>query len=109
MIGFLQEILGKLGKLDQILKEQQKIVAALDDLKGAVADLGTSISNELAAVTAKLSNPSGTSDADIQAVVGQLKNLKVQVDAETATLTAPAAAPAPAPAPEQPAPSTPGA
>ena len=74
-------------------------MAAIDDLKSAVADLGTSISNELAAISAKLSNPTGASDADVEAVVAQINTLKSQVDAETATLTGPAPAPAPAPAP----------
>jgi hypothetical protein len=79
-------------KLDQILKGQQNIMAAIDDLKGAVGGLGTSISNELAAIAAKLASipAGGTSDADVATVVTQINTLKDQVDAETATLTGPA-------------------
>jgi predicted nucleic acid-binding Zn-ribbon protein len=78
-------------KLDQILKEQKRIMAAIDDLKNSVAALGTSISSELAAISAKLSNPE-TSDADIEAVVSQIDALKTQVDTETATLAGTSAA-----------------
>lgn len=68
-------------------------MAAIDDLKGAVANLGTSVSNELAAISTKLSGitTGGTSDADIEAVVTQIDNLQATVDAETATLTGNAA------------------
>jgi hypothetical protein len=59
-------------------------VAAIDDLKNAVANLGTSMSNELSAILAKLSNP-GTGDADIEDLVTQIDNLKTTVDQETAT------------------------
>jgi predicted nucleic acid-binding Zn-ribbon protein len=73
-------------KLDLILKEQQKIMAAIDDLKKSVADLNTSFSNELDAISTKLSS-GGTSDADVEAVVAQIDALKEKVDAETTALT----------------------
>jgi hypothetical protein len=90
---FLRELIaGEVkAKLTLIHKEQQRIMAAIDDLRNKVAELGTSVSNELAAISAKLSTPGGTSDEDIEAVVAQLDTLKGQIDAETAALTAPAA------------------
>jgi predicted nucleic acid-binding Zn-ribbon protein len=75
--------------LNQILKEQYKIMAAIDDLKTAVANLGNSITNELEAISNRLSSlqPTGASDAEVEAVVQQLDALRDKVDAETATLS----------------------
>jgi len=79
------------AKLNQILKGQQNIVAAIDDLKKAVADLGTSVSAELDAISTKLANATpDASDADIEDVVGQIEALKEKVDAQTNTLSTPA-------------------
>jgi transposase len=77
----------------------EKIMSALDDLKAEVVTLNQSFSSQLAAINAKLAGiQSGTSDADIESVVTDLKTLQASIDAETAALTAPAAAPEPPPA-----------
>jgi hypothetical protein len=87
----------------EILKGQQNIMSALSDLQTAVTNLGTSISSEIAAVTAAIqasqnANSGAVSATDAEAVVASLQNLQKTVDAETAALT-----PAPAPAPATPA------
>ena len=98
-------------KLDRISKEHDLLMAAIDDLKNAVATLGTSISTEIQAITDKLSalaaaNEDGSvSAADAEDLVSQLTALKNTVDIETTSLKAgaiPPPAPAPAPPPEQP-------
>lgn len=66
-------------------------MSALDDLKSEVVALNQSFSNQLAAINAKLAGiQSGTSDADIESVVTDLKTLQASIDAETAALTGPA-------------------
>lgn len=62
------------------------IMAALDDLKSAIADLATQLSDnnaEIEALLAKISTP-GTSDADIAAAVSSIRDLitanKAEVD-----------------------------
>lgn len=90
--------------LSEIRKERLKIMAAIDDLKTSVANLGTSISEELDAISTKLSSiPTGgpgTSDDEIEAVVAQIDSLKTKVDQETATLSGTAGTtPVPAPTP----------
>lgn len=67
-------------------------MAAIDDLKSAVADLSASISAEVQAITDKLSakvSPSdgSVSSADAETIVGELQALKSTVDKETQTLT----------------------
>lgn len=68
-------------------------MAAIDDLKSAVADLSASISaEEVQAITDKLSakvSPSdgSVSSADAETIVGELQALKSTVDKETQTLT----------------------
>lgn len=88
--------------LNEIRKERLKTMAAIDDLKSSVANLGTSISEELEAISTKLAGiPTGgpgAADDDIEAVVAQIDSLKEKVDQETATLTGTAGtAPVPAP------------
>lgn len=73
-------------EIQLVLKNQGKIMAAIDDLKTAVAALKVSVSNELAAVIAKLSAPNAN-DADIQAAVADLNTLKANLDSETTTLS----------------------
>jgi len=86
----------------QIAKQQERILSALTDLQSSVANLGTSISNEISAVKASIAasaanNNGSVSAADVEAVVGQLTNLQQTVDAETAAL-APQPSPGTAPA-----------
>ena len=85
---------------EQLLKGQEKIMSALTDLQGAVSGLNTSISAEIAGVTAAIKasqdvNNGAVSATDAEAIVTSLTALKGTVDSETAALTAP---PAPAPA-----------
>lgn len=69
-------------------------MAAIDDLKAAVARLGTSTSAEIKAVSDKLSTlGGGASDADIEAAVTSLNSISDNLDAETATLAAPVVPP----------------
>lgn len=70
--------------------------------ESSVANLGTSISNEISAVKASIAaaaanNNGSVSAADVEAVVGQLTTLQQTVDAETAAL-APQPSPGTAPA-----------
>jgi len=73
---------------------ESRIMAAIDDLKAAVTKLNTSVSNELAAISAKLSVPSN--EADVAAAATAINDLAAKLDAETAVLTAPAPEPPPA-------------
>lgn len=63
-------------------------MAAIDDLNAKVTSLMTSVSAELAAVTAALAAAQGTggNDAAIETAVGQLNTLQESIDAETAKL-----------------------
>ena len=91
--------------LQTVLTKQEKIMAGVDDLKAAVAAiatalvaLSTSITNEIAEVTAvitKLQQGGGLSDADAEALAQQLQgsvtNLTAaqgSLDAETQKLSA---------------------
>ena len=83
-------------------------MAAIDDLKAAIAKLGTDYSAELQAINANIAasqaaNAGSVSAADAEAIVGQINDLDSKVVAETAALT-----PAPAPAPAE-TPAVPGA
>jgi len=73
-------------------QELTKIMSALTDLQAAVAALGTSTSNEIAAVTAAISASQGANNGavaatDAEAIVLQLETLKANLDAETTALT----------------------
>ncbi len=74
--------------INHINHKLEHIMAALDDLKAEVVALNTSFSNELTAINNKLASiQAGTSDADIQSVITDLKALQASIDAETDTLT----------------------
>ena len=82
----------------KLRRMENRILAAIDDLKAAVAGLGTSISAEITAATAAITaaqtaNAGAVPAADAEAIVTQLNTLKATVDAETAALTAPAPEP----------------
>lgn len=69
-------------------------MSALTDLQTSVAALNTSVSNELAAISSKLSGlGDSVAAADVEAAVTQLNTLKSNLDAETAALTGPPPAP----------------
>ena len=95
-------MLASLRKLEELvanLPTKGDLMTATDDLKAAVAALNTSVSNEIAAITAKLSTASGdVSAADAEGVVSQLTALKTTLDTETAALTGSVPAPASPPA-----------
>ena len=74
-------------------------MSALTDLQGAVSNLSTSVSAEIAAVTSAIqasqaANSGAVSASDAETIVTSLIALKATVDTETAALTP--AAPAPA-------------
>lgn len=65
---------------------EEKIMAALDDLKAAIADLATELADnnaEIEVLLGKITAP-GTSDADVAAAVAQIRSLisdnKAEVD-----------------------------
>ncbi len=85
-----------LAGIEEIKKEQQKLMAAFKDLQDGIAKLGSDITAEIAAVIAKLTPVDGqvtVAQADIDAAVANLTTLSAQVEAETAALSTP---PAPA-------------
>lgn len=106
---FVEYVIGALNNINSTIdrsielstQRENRIMAAIDDLKTSVSDLGTSISSELTAIADALKAipPTGTSDADIEAVVASVQALKTKVDAETAAL-----APPPPPPPADPTP-----
>lgn len=70
--------------LDLQKQLEEQVMAAIDDLKSALADLATSINNsnaEIEALLTKIATP-GTSDADIQAAVQQIRDLTGSINAE---------------------------
>lgn len=70
-----------------VIERLGEIVSVLDDLKGAVSALNTSVSAELAAIAARLGNSGSVSDADVEAAVSSIQGVVAQLDAETAVLT----------------------
>ncbi len=77
--------------LRQIEGKQQITMAAIDDIKTAVAALNTSVTKEITAVTTAIAaakQPDGSiSAADAEAIVTQLGAVKATLDTETAALT----------------------
>ncbi len=65
-------------------------MAAFKDIQAAITKLGQDISDEIAAVIAKLTPVDGVvvAQADIDAAVATLTDLQTKVEAETAALTA---------------------
>ncbi len=91
----LQDTLGHLLSTNlKVFEKLENIMDALADLKKAVSDLSTSVSNEIAAATAAIqasqsTNNGAVAEADAETIVTGLNNLKATLDAETAVLTAP--------------------
>lgn len=72
--------------LAQTREQQRHIMSALDDLKAAIADLGTAVTDgitEIEALLAKITAP-GTSDADVQAAVAQITGITAGIKDEVA-------------------------
>lgn len=68
-----------------IINNQEKIMAALDDLKSAIADLKTQLDTnnaDIEALLAKIVAP-GTSDADVEQAVADIRALIASNKAET--------------------------
>lgn len=70
-----------------VIERLGEIVAVIDDLKGAVNQLNTSVSNELTAIANKLAGVGSVSDADVESAVSSIQAVAAQLDAETAVLT----------------------
>lgn len=82
----------RLDRMEELLelleKGQHHAMAAIDDLKTAVARLSASTSAEIKAVSDKLDSL-GSNDPAIADAVNSLNKASDTLDAETATLTAP--------------------
>lgn len=86
--GIKAELAAINTKLDTVLKMKGEIMAAIDDLKAAIAALNTSVSDEIAAVSAKIASFAGAVPAaDAETIVSQLNTLKQTVDNETAAIS----------------------
>jgi len=89
IITELKRVLDALHELKHEEKEGRRhIMAAFDDLKTKIADVQTSVSAEIQAVSDKLSSlpTGGTSDAQIAEAIASLDSVKSTLDAETAAL-----------------------
>lgn len=67
-----------------LAKEMQRMATALDDLKQAITDLSTQIDTnnaEIETLLTKITAP-GTSDADVQAAVQQIRDITARNKAE---------------------------
>lgn len=73
-------------KLDLIIRNQETTMAAVDDLKAAIADLTTELADNNAEIEKLLTKitATGTSDADVAAAVASIRGLladnKTEVD-----------------------------
>lgn len=69
-----------------LLKRTERFMAAIDDLKAAIADLATELADNNAEIEALLTKitATGTSDADVAAAVASIRSLiadnKAEVD-----------------------------
>lgn len=81
-------------KFKYFLSTGDRIMSAIDDLRTAVTELNTSVSNEIAAIAAAIkAASSGSTDgsvsaSDVESFVIQINTAKATLDAETAVLTA---------------------
>jgi hypothetical protein len=73
-------------KVDLILKRESLLMAAIDDLKAAVAALASAVTDgitEIEALLAKISNPAST-DADVAAAAAQIASITQSIKDEVA-------------------------
>jgi hypothetical protein len=68
-----------LGKLDRILANQEKMMAAIDDVNAALSGLSTEITTFLADVAAQISG--GLTANEAEAVVAQIQGFTTQLQA----------------------------
>ena len=71
-----------------IIVNQEKIMSALSDLQASIADLGTAVTAATAGIDKLLATivAPGTSDADVEAAVTQIKSLTAGINAEVAKI-----------------------
>jgi hypothetical protein len=70
-----------------ILKELRRIMSALTDLQGAVANLNTQTTAELQAIAAKLASfGDSVSGPDVENAVAQINSVAAELQAETTAL-----------------------
>lgn len=83
--------LGVIGII--IVDNQERLMSALTDLQSAIADLQTQLAANNAAIDGLLSTITapGTSDADVEAAVTQIRTIIDANKAELAKVTPPAA------------------
>jgi predicted nucleic acid-binding Zn-ribbon protein len=64
-------------KLDRIINQQEKIMAAIDDLNQAVTDLGTAVTAGNAQIESELQTilNGGSTDAQIEAAVANIRTI----------------------------------
>lgn len=70
------------AKLDRVLANQEATMAAIDDLKAALAQLSTDIAAEIAALQAALTS---NNDAAIEDAVTNMKALSAQLESSVGT------------------------
>ena len=90
--SWAQDIQTQLGL---ILANQGKTMAAIDDLKAAIASLVTEAVTDLESVIAKLGTTPPDDTAALQALTQQASDATAKLKSDMAALTAPAPAPAP--------------
>lgn len=74
------------AKIDLVLAKQEATMAAIDDLKAALAQLSTDIAAEIAALQAALTS---NNDAAIEDAVTNMKALSAQLESSVAPKTGP--------------------
>jgi hypothetical protein len=78
----------------RIIRNQETIMSAQDDLKAAIARLSASTSAELKAIADKLASlGDSVTSADVESAVAAINTAADTLDKETADLTTPPATP----------------
>jgi hypothetical protein len=75
------ELFNTSAKLDRVLANQEKTMAAIDDLKAALAQLSSDIAAEITALQAALTT---NNDAAIEEAVANMKVLSAQLESSVA-------------------------
>ena len=102
-MGLKAEIGSIQRELGAILKQGAKIMAAIDDLRAAIAALSTAVSDDIAEIEVLLSGITpGVPEADVQGAVATIKTLTANIVAELAKAKNPTPVVTPTPAPTAP-------
>ena len=80
-----------IGKLDKIIENQEKMMAAIDDVNAAISGLSTEITTFLADVAAQISG--GLTANEAEAVVAQIQGFTTQLQTADPANTPPAVTP----------------